>query len=167
MHVMSRCVVCVCVCVHVCVWVYVYMCVCVRDCAVLVGRTTIALNHLPTERSIDKWYQLSFKENTTVAVLLLRLHYSLAYSLAKQTQDQGMTAFPAHGSKIENPFECKSIEMRWILMRSLDNRIHIDTPCISYVRACASLLSLIHPHRNDEITTKYNTCMCVCGCMHS
>jgi hypothetical protein len=74
---------------------------------VIVGRTTIALNHLPSARTIEKWYQLGSKENggATTAVLQLRIECTLSYSLARQNQDQGMTVFPAHRARMETPVD--------------------------------------------------------------
>ena len=42
------------------------MCACMSS--VVCGRTTIALNHLPSGRVVEKWYQMGNKENQNAAV---------------------------------------------------------------------------------------------------
>lgn len=68
----------------------------------LVGRTTIALNHLPSGRVVEKWYQLSNKDNSNAAVVLIRIDCSLSYSMARNITDQGMTVFPSSRGAISS-----------------------------------------------------------------
>lgn len=74
----------------------------------MVGRNTIALNHLPSGRAVEKWYTLSRHSFRNAAIMLVRIHCDLTYSMARnKSQDLGMTLFPAHGAKIETDLQAQ------------------------------------------------------------